>query len=439
MKTIFNKTAGIEASSPCGGAQYSTINYPKNAQALISEYSILTFEGKNYVYKNGVYREDKGTINSAITQLLLNCGLKGTASFTSPSQQIRCIISTSTVVDENPFNKRNDLLPVRNGVIKIDSNGKIELMDHSPEYRFTYQLPINFDSKVDKSAVIEYLTSTGCDVEILLQIPAHAMLSKRGMNFKKCYLLKGEKNSGKTVYLNLLAKRLFGKDNCSSLALDELANNTHASFGLVGKLVNICDELPRMKLYDLALFKRLTGGGVASINRKYCDPFEWDCDTTFIFAANYYPDVPNDPAFWERWILVDFNEAFKIDPTFEEKVFTEEFMSAFLNLVIERIIAIKKSGIKYDSWKLVREKWLHSSDPFYRYFCTSLVRDDEAFTVTADLYAHYNKHRETSEEMPYLTIEDFGRKMKAYGIEKGQRTSKGHKRQCHLGVKLKDA
>ncbi len=416
------------------GAQICDLDYFNIADALIAEYHIISFKDSIYLYSEGIYKDDENLLKRAIISILRNCRLKGKDRFTDPTKQVVFLIESHTAVSEYPFNQQKDMIPVRNGVIKFNSNGTTELIKHSWEHKFSYKLPVNYDSEADASAVINYLKSTGCDIETLLQIPAHVILSKWGMHFKKCYMLKGEKNSGKTIYLNLLAKRLFGKDNCSSIALDELASNTHASFGLVGKLANICDELPRMKLYDLALFKRLTGGGNVSINRKYCDPFEWECDTTFIFAANYYPELTqNDPAFWERWILLGFNESFKIDPTFEERVFTEEFMSAFLNLVIGRIMTIRKDGIRCDSFKLVQERWLNDSDPFYRYISTCLERDNESFIVGADLFNHYKKHCEITDQMP-ITLNDFGRRIQEFGADHCQRDRKNGYR----GFRLKE-
>jgi P4 family phage/plasmid primase-like protien len=431
----------VAASSPCGGAQICDLDFPKIAQALIFEYQIVSFKGSNYIYKDGMYREDIGTINKAIVKtVLFGCGSKGKESIINPTSQINHIITSLTTIEGSyPFNAQKNVIPVRNGVIKIGTNGTVELLEHSADYRFTYQLAVDYNPDVDTSAVVDYLNTTGCDKDVLLQMAAQTLLSKWGNTYKKCYLLKGEKNSGKTTFLDLLNMRFFGKENCSNIPLHKLINDNHSSSGIVGKLVNICDELSKIKLEDVGQFKSMTGGGMINIDRKYHDPYSYKCDVTFIFAANAYPPVSeDDPAFWERWMLVEFNEAHDIDPTFEERTFTDTFMSAFLNLVIERMLSINKVGIKSDAWNITREKWLKSSDPFYRYIRTCLERDVEAFHVTAELYSHYERHCKASNQVAF-SLKEFAIKLQDFGGVQHQKTVDGIRKWGYQGFRIKKA
>ena len=414
----------------------SHLDYYEIAKELIEEHNILSFRGSTYIYKDGCYREDNGLVNKAIMQHLLDCGVRGKESYTNPTTQIKHIISSLTSEEEYPFNKQPSLVPVRNGVIKFDNQGNVELVPHSPDHRFTYQLPITFNPNADTQHVITYLNSTGCDKDILLQIPAQAILSKWGKNYKKCYILKGEKNSGKTTFLKMLNTRFFGKDNCANIQLQDLINEKHSLSGIVGKLVNISDDLPRIKLDDIGQFKALTGGGIITINRKYHDPYSYENNSTFIFAANDYPPVSqDDPAFWERWNLIEFNEAHGIDPSFDERTFTEEFMSAFLNLVIDNIKTIMKNGIKSDSYKVTREKWLNGSDPFYRFVKTELERDIEGVTPTDKMYRHYEKYCKERSEIR-LSNKEFGSRI-LKSCDKKQRVIGGKSKWCYLGIKIK--
>ena len=414
------------------------LDYYEIAKVLIEEYNILSFRGITYVYKDGYYREDNGSINKAIMKQLLDGGVKGKESYTNPTTQIKHIISSFTTEEEYPFNKQPSIIPVRNGVIRFDNQGNVELVPHSPNYRFTYQLPITFNLGADIKPVISYLNSTGCDNDILLQIPAQAIISTWGKTYKKCYLLKGERNSGKTTFLKMLNTRFFGKDNCANIQLQDLINEKHSLSGIVGKLVNISDDLPRIKLDDIGQFKALTGGGIVTINRKYHDTFSYENNSTFIFAANDYPPVSqDDPAFWERWNLIAFNEAHLIDPSFEERTFTDDFMSGFLNLVIERIKTILKNGIKSDSYTVTRAKWLNGSDPFYRFINTELERDIEAITPIDNIYQHYEKYCKAKSEIP-LSSKEFGSRI-LKSSERKQRKIGRKMKWCYLGYRIKQS
>jgi putative DNA primase/helicase len=414
----------------------SHLDYYEIAKELIEEHNIISFRGITYVYKDGCYREEDGLINKVIIQNLLKCGLKGKESYTNPTSQIKHIISSLTTEGDYPFNKQPNLIPVKNGVIKFDSHGDVTLVPYSPDYRFTYQFPITFNPGEDTASVLNYLKSTGNDVDFLLQIPAQVILSKWGKVYKKCYLLKGAKNSGKTTFLKMLNTRFFGKENCANIPLQDLINEKHSLSGIVGKVVNIADDLPRIKLDDIGQFKALTGGGIISINRKYHDPFSYENDTTFIFAANDYPPVSqDDPAFWERWILIEFNKAYGIDPTFEERTFTDRFMSAFLKLVIDRMKGIIRSGLMADSYEITRDKWLNGSDPFHQFIHSFIERNPDHYEVSQDVYKQsviYYKSR----GLAPLTSKEFGSKIKAICPSR-QRLVGDKKKWCYIGIKIK--
>jgi putative DNA primase/helicase len=429
----------VAVSSPCGGAQNCGLDYYKIAESLISEYRIVSFKGISYLYENGTYKQDFGKLDKAIIRTLIQNRLGGKDSFTNPTSQIKYIINGLTSEDEYPFNKQKNLIPVRNGVLRVNNEGSIDLLDHSPDHRFTYLLPIDYNPTADVNPVIEFLNSTGCEKDILLQIPAQGLLSKGGMCYKKAYLLKGVKHTGKTTYLNLLNKKFFGMENCSNVSLHDLISDSHASSALVGKLMNVSNELSRVSLSDLGRFKEMTGGGVMSVNRKYYDPYSIECDTMFVFATNAYPSVvdTDDYAFWERWMIVDFTETHKIDPLFEERTYTDAFLSAFLNLVIERMLQILKEGIKSDSWEIIKAKWLNDGDPFYHFVSTCLERGNEFFIVGADLFAHYEKYCEAMDDFP-ISVKEFGIKIQELGALHRQKTIGGKPKRGYIGYRIKD-
>ena len=156
------------------------------------------------------------------------------------------IIECETSEPEYPFNNSTNLIPVKNGVLKINfTSGNVTLLDDSPEHRFTYKLPVIFNPDANPSEIRKYLESLGCDIDFLTQIPAQGLLSMLGRNYKKSYLCIGEKNSGKTTFLDMLNEQFFGTSNCANIPLNELMNDRFKASGLVGKLINIADELGR--------------------------------------------------------------------------------------------------------------------------------------------------------------------------------------------------
>jgi putative DNA primase/helicase len=214
-------------------------------------------------------------------------------------------------------------------------------------------------------------------------------------------------------------------------------NDRFKASGLVGKLINIADELSNVKLEDLGKFKALTGGGRIDIERKYCDSFSYQNKAILVFATNDFPPLHcDDPAFWERWMVIQFNQSFPIDPTFAERWFTEENLSAFLNLVLGRIRdIITKGTIISTSWEQTRETWLNGSDPFYRYINTHLERNIESFVSCDELYKHYKKY--CDDNGIDSTPKEFGGRIQKAGARKRQKTINGEKKWCYCGFKIK--
>jgi len=406
----------------------NTIDYYGIAKVLIEKYHLISFNRIIYQYQDGIYKPIGVSIEREIQHILLERGLSGKASISQPQREIQRYIIHETGVDDYPFNTATDLIPVMNGVIKINyDTGDVSRIEHSYEHRFSYKLPVIFDPHVNADSIKTYLASLGCDIDLLLQIPAHTLLSSLNRNYKKAYLLKGRGNSGKTTYINLLNTYFLGINNCSNIKLQELINDRFKPAGLVGKIANIADELSKIKLGDVGKFKEITGGGRITVEKKFEHPYSYQNKAVLIFATNEYPPVDEvDEAFWARWEILEFKRAFQIDPTFEVKTFTQTNLSAFLNLVIDRLKAIIKAGClkQGGSPEEAKEMWLYESDSVYRFKQTCLVRDIHATIVKQDLYSRYISYCEERENPP-VSQKEFSIKMQRLGavdiqIDKGE-------------------
>ena len=417
------------------------VDYPAIAQELCEEYHPISYNKQIYIYTDdGTYKINNSEIENAIIQKIKERRHSGTKSFTEPIKQILTLIWADTSVNDYPFNNVTNKIPVNNGVLTIDVKTKnISLESHSPKFLFTYKLPVDYNTDVNPNEITDYFKSLDVDMTLLLQIPAHSLLSMMGKNYKKCYLLKGHRNSGKTTYLNLLEKGLFGNANSSNIPLHEIVNDRFKASGLVGKIVNIADELPRIRLGDLSRFKALTGGGTILVERKYQNPFSIQNKAVLIFATNDYPPITDidDEAFWSRWGLIEFNKMFDVDPTFEERIITPENCSAMLNLVLKRMIEIDESGrINSQSIKEVKDMWLHGSDPLYRFISTRLKRDIDGLIGKTELYGLYKQYCKENNEIPVSDIE-FNRKMIEHGSLLKQKVVNEKRFRCYLGFVLK--
>lgn len=365
-------------------------DYNAIATELREKYKVLSFKKTLFRYQDGVYVEDDGFLDSEITNELLQRGIAAKDRVTTAAQQVRHYLTYGKVETKYPFNLYSDAFPVRNGIVKINFiTGTTTLLPFSPEYRFNYKLNVSYDATADGTPIKDYLDSLGTDTDILLQIPAHAILSMLGRVYKKAYFLKGGKNSGKSTYIDLLVQHFFGTGICSSVSLQALLYIRFRLAELDGKILNAYADLSDQKLQDIGLFKALTGGDRVNIERKHRDPYDFQNKALFVFSANKYPKIDaGDEAFYDRWIAVEFPKTFPVNTAFEATTFTDTNLSRFLNLVLARMQEIIQNG-GINVTDSVERQWLNDASSCHRFIQDTLERCPGAVLVKDTLYQQY--------------------------------------------------
>src|SRR5690606_25316555 len=119
------------------------------------------------------------------------------------------------------------------------------------------------------------------------QIVAWLMLPTTSL--QKALILVGDGGNGKCRYLAGV-KAFLGHPHITSLSLQKIENDRLAIARLLGKLANICPDLPSRHLQETALFKQLTGDdGSLTGEYKGKDSFEYPCFARLVFSANQPP------------------------------------------------------------------------------------------------------------------------------------------------------
>ena len=359
------------------------------ADFLKKKFNTISFNNCIFVYDQGTgtYRENAGDLQELITRIIDITQVK--CSITKETRDILFYVLNSNRFQTYPFNQEKRLIPVKNGVVKIDfETGLISLHKDSPEWKFLFKFPVTYDPLADwrpfhESVISRYLEEPQIEEEeeggekveadiVLYQIPAQALLQIMGDKpYKKSYILQGEANGGKTTYLEWLF-RLFGQDNVSHASLHQIGNDRFVGGILEGKTLNAYDDLSDLPLQDVGTFKTLTGGFNHQIERKQKQAYEGRIFAVHVFTCNQAPDIPEkvkyDTAFWTRWEYLHFGNIFEVDPLFVKEYFTEENLSGSLNKVLNTMIEIYKSGLLVDSSASdVKTSWELSSDIFAKF------------------------------------------------------------------------
>ena len=421
--------------------------YSEIGAYLRDAFAALTFNKTIYLYDHdrGLYIENVGQIESAVQEIAEAVGFAG--RITQAKREVLSYVHDHTIETEYPFNAYPGI-PVANGVVQVNlATGEIRLEPYSPEMRFTYKMPVVYDPAAPSDAIDAVLRQwvDPVDVPILYQIPAQAILHQLGRKkpYKKCYLLHGDQDAGKTTYLEL-NYCTFGAENCAGVALQRIGTDRFYKGALESKVFNIYDDLGDVPFDNTGAFKALTGGFEHDIERKGKDSYKGRIFAVHVFTCNKPPAVDDrnksDSAFWSRWEYLTFPNSFPRDPSFHDRVFTPENISGYFNKVLETVIQIAQAGalLVDSSAFVVRDRWSFNSDPLYRFIQENLEKDAKGAVPKDDLFDAYIRYCQFEQVDPAkvpMNKDVFAKKLFGYDFGTSKQTVEGARVQMFTGYK----
>lgn len=346
----------------------------KIADLIIHQNFIISYRDSLFIYRDGFFRNEPETVEDKIVHILNEiCKGDNSDNIIKKKADILTQIRTKTRVYIYPFNDYKNALPVENGIVTFDFEaGTCELIDPDPEvYKFNYKIPVKFDRTVNNTVIYDVLKGYTDNSIELIQVPAQAFMQAMGHGpYKRAYLIYGEKNSGKTTFIELL-EHLVGDDGFCDVSLDKLTQRFQIA-STEGKVFNMHDDMGYFTLSDTGMFKTLTGRRKHDIERKGIQPYTANLDGVHVFTTNmpakFDERVKADEAFWERWSFITFNKNYSMSGNFAAETFTTENMTAFLNTIIDEMFKIGKNGKLSTDVDLyeTREKWMLAGNPLYK-------------------------------------------------------------------------
>lgn len=404
--------------------------YAAIGEYLIKKMHCVVYGGQIYVYDDNqnIYRQNNSDLESEIITICVD-RLGWTGRLIDPQCQILSYIrnNKTIVYNDYPFNRPQDGIPVRNGIIKI-IDGQIVFEKSSPKHMFTYKLNVLYDPNADGGKIRNIITDIADGneqtINTIYEIPAQAILQMQQMIFKKAYLFVGPPNTGKSTILDIY-KKLFGYTNIASIQLQKL-NDRWSPHSLESKILNIYDDLSPLRMEDTAVFKSMTGTAFQMIEQKHKDLRMGLVNPVHVFSANTPPFVPayahDDDGFWVRWGLVECNHVFGKTPNFNSTIVNDENISGFFNDILQTLIKLIKNNYKLtlpDDAEYVRARWLYLSDDLHRFLTDYTTVDENAnsleFLTLDNLYDKYIeilKKKQTNRRSTLPTRETLSRRLK---------------------------
>ncbi len=211
---------------------------------------------------------------------------------------------------EEYFLEQKDYINLKNGVLNFMN---AQIYEKGMEWGFDYQLNVRYidDTSLDMAPnFVKFCnTSLGGDetkIKLLLQIIGYVCSPLT--EAKKCFILLGCPNSGKSVILKFI-EEMFGKENISNIPLEKLSDKFSAAI-LSQKLLNICGELSGKVLRNFEFFKMLVGNDNLFGQFKHKDGFAFKNRCKLLFAGNMLPPIKNEDistAFIDRLLILNFS------------------------------------------------------------------------------------------------------------------------------------
>jgi len=339
----------------------------------------------------------------------------------------------------DPFiiNFKNGYYDVRNypkGFVKASNSKKI----------FFYEIPheyIEGDYKCSKflDALQKWLgVGNRVTPKDMFQFIGYSMSTNIGQ--KRAFLVKGETNSGKTQFQEIL-KHIIGNENTSEISLQMLGDDKFSASSLEWKILNVFDDLPQKGLTDVSLFKILAGGGTTfPVRRMHTEPYQGLNTIKLWYNTNVVPMVKTteDDSFFIRWIITIFPNQFEkgsSNPKYED---IPEFYRTIIDddVEIQGIIHDCIRGLrvlyknKYFKKELsvdTRKIWEYESDLLYAFLDKYTELDDEEYILCSEFRKWYNVYRKTrhpSRKVPGVTATALNREMDVRSYERRQLSSK---------------
>lgn len=331
---------------------------------------------------------------------------------------------------------------LQNGLLDLSSK---VLKPHTPAHLSPIQLPVLYQPGATAPGWEEFIFQVFPEDAQCVAFELIAWLMRPDTSIQKAVLLTGEGANGKSTFLNAVM-RFLGTTNVSNVALHSLEKDKFAVARLVGKLANICPDLPSTHLDSTSAFKGLTGGDRMLAERKFKDSFEFTPYCRLVFSANHFPhSKDNSEAFARRLLIIPFNRTIAPHNQIPRSVLDNQLadpqeLAGVLNKALECLPALlQRNGFtETQSAALALHEFREHTDPFRAWLATETERGSEHWATKKDLYISYTGYAKRIEAVP-STQTAFGRALKSLCLElkESQRTVNGNIVWIYSGIGLK--
>lgn len=343
--------------------------------------------------------------------------------------------------------KHKDFIHLKNGVLKIQPDKTVSLVNFSPKFCSRNQSPIAFDPEATCERFLNELLYPAMSAEDALLVQKYAGLCILGENLiQRFMILGGDAGRGKSQ-LSLILQELVGLQNVTEIRTHHLRERFEL-YRYIKKTLLVGVDVPANFLTQKGAYvlKGLTGGDWFDTEKKgSAGSFQIKGNYCIVMTSNskLHVRLEGDVGAWRRrLLLIDYNldPPKKKIPNFGKKLIQEEG-SGILNWALMGLKMIWDDIDKHgdihlgDDQKARIDGLLAESDSLRHFLNEEVVRDENADLTVSEIeeaYADYcprkgwNPKHITAirRELEGLVLELFG-KTKSHSLKRDGKSQRG--------------
>ncbi len=306
-----------------------------------------------YIYSDGVYRMVSDDFFKGYIKREIPAELHSVKTVNEVFGLLITDIDRDRTLDM--LNADRNIINFKNGYFHIDTD---ELTPHTPDIFSTTQLPCNYNPNAvsPKNGYWDkYLSTLGEGdpqrIALLLEYFGLAISNIPGGLTKKCLILCGAANSGKSVYRNVLYG-LLGNENCASIDLKTI-NRPFGTSVIYNKRICGDADLSYVAVDEMTVFKHITCGDPIFVEFKGKQGKNAIYTGVVLFCANELPKFGGDKSgdqVYDRLIILPCDNVVPLGsriPFVHEKILNEE-SEYLVSLAVKHLRNFIARGYKFD-------------------------------------------------------------------------------------------
>ena len=377
--------------------RFHTFNKDGKPTGIVDDYIIdhvkasnhlFIMNGKPYIYKDGVYKfDDKGLMTRSVIKELIYPSIV-TANLIERVYKLLVTDSSIQMTLDDVNRYPDEVINFRNGMFNART---MKLTEHKPEYFSINQIPhdykpLNQVKASTASAFIKGLIPDDDDRRMFYQYCGYMFTKDTGL--QKFLTLEGKGDVGKSTVIRLITNAI-GKDNISNLKLQQL-NERFYPTALIGKLCNLCADIPSTLMEQVDAIKMVTGEDDIFAEYKGVDGFFFRSYAKLFFSANKMPRTHEDEsgAYYRRLLIIRIECRGSYIPDLEHKLADE--VEGFISSCMVALNQVYLNGfVESENSKKAVTELRKMSDTVEAFLEDVTIRSNSDKTVRSELFRCY--------------------------------------------------